>query len=69
MLGWLCLLGWLLLFTVVTLVLNALSDFQNGMGRAFGWPAPATNWTAVKIFIGAVWLISIILKVAIWGWW
>ena len=69
MLGWLAILGWLLFITVVIYVLNIINDFSNSMGEAFGWPAPRTNWTAVNILVASIWIISIVLKVVIWGWW
>jgi hypothetical protein len=69
MLAWLCLLGWLLLFTVVTIVLGACQDWSNGWTSSWtSLPSKPTNWIATNIFIVAIWIISIILKVAIWGW-
>lgn len=70
MLAWLCLLGWLLLFTVVTITLGMVNECSDEWTRIWTpLPSKPTNWVATNIFIVASWVISIILKVVIWGWW
>jgi len=67
MLGWLCLLGWLLFISVTSLGLGLLNELSHG---PFGSVHDVdTNWGAIKKLVIAIWIISIILKVAIWGWW
>lgn len=67
MLGWLCLLGWLLFITVVSYGLGILNETsQSPLGSVHDVD---TNWKSINVFVIAFWLISIILKVAIWGWW
>ena len=70
MLGWLCLLGWLLLITFIAYAGAFCGDFMSAWGNAWGWPTEKpTNWKAFNIKLFVFWAISIILKVLIWGWW
>jgi len=68
MLAWLCLLGWLLLITVI-IYGNAFLGEIAGCFYIWGCKSNDTNWLAINLIAAFIWIISIVLKVAIWGWW
>jgi hypothetical protein len=67
MLAWLCLLGWLLLITLIIYGNACLSEFAECF-NIWGTKSKDTNWLAVNILVAFTWIISIVLKVAIFGW-
>lgn len=64
MLAWLCLLGWMLLMTVVVYVGAAGWEFGGLYSKGND-----VNWKMVHWSVRFCWIVAIILKVAIWGWW
>ena len=69
MLAWLCLVGWLLFVTVVIYALAFIGGFMDALSGLWGGGLRKTNQSYTNLLVGAIWIISIVLKVSIWGWW
>lgn len=65
MLAWLCLLGWMLLMSLVTYIAAIAHEWGGGLFSRGNY----VNWKIVHWIVKLEWIVAIILKVAIWGWW
>ncbi len=59
MLGWLCLLGWLLFATMIIFFAMIQRSYKGKEPHMPAWIIGTTSF----------WVIAIILKIAIFGWW